>query len=114
MKRVSSAVASVNNDTISNSDFDENLFNQCLALRDMPLCTLSSFHTIGEQMKIDLSSFEDGNGSVSKLCLGFRRGMATSTDDWGLLFPIAAVNFNINFITRVSAETVTLTAGRQL
>ena len=72
LERVSSAVASVKNDTISNSDFDENLFNQCLALRDMPLCTLSSFHTIGEQMKIDLSSFEDGNGSVSKLCLGFR------------------------------------------
>jgi molecular chaperone DnaK (HSP70) len=56
---------------VSNIDFEEKLLSECPVLHEWPLCTLSSFHTISEQMKIELSSHEVGGGTVSKVCLGF-------------------------------------------
>ncbi len=50
-------------------DMEEMLSSQCERLEQIPLCTSSSFHTIGEKMKIALSSkLED---KVSSTCLGF-------------------------------------------
>ena len=36
----------------------------CPKLREAPLCTISSFHTIGERMKIGLSVFPDEPGAI--------------------------------------------------
>jgi molecular chaperone DnaK (HSP70) len=49
-------------------DMEEMLSLQCPRLEEMPLCTSSSFHTIGEKMKIALSSKSDDE--VRSTCLG--------------------------------------------
>jgi molecular chaperone DnaK (HSP70) len=47
-----------------------------------PLCTRSSFHTIGEQLKIQLSDFPNGGGTVHAACLYPTHTNPTSLDDF--------------------------------
>lgn len=54
----------------SGNDLEEVLSASCQVLKEKPLCTVSSFHTIGEQLKIGLSSYPDGGGTVEADCLG--------------------------------------------
>jgi molecular chaperone DnaK (HSP70) len=51
------------------------LSSQCPVLNETPLCTVSSFHTIGEQLKIGLSEAyqSDTETSVSAHCLGLTK-----------------------------------------
>jgi molecular chaperone DnaK (HSP70) len=49
-------------------DLEDRLAAKCVVLADIPLCTASSFHTIGEQLKIELSAYPDGGGKVSAQC----------------------------------------------
>uniref|UniRef100_A0A7S2XQP6 Uncharacterized protein n=1 Tax=Attheya septentrionalis TaxID=420275 RepID=A0A7S2XQP6_9STRA len=52
-------------------DLEEMLHHSCVKLQSQPLCTLSSFHTIAEKMKIGLSAYTDGEGGiVEEYCLG--------------------------------------------
>eukprot|EP00551_Chaetoceros_affinis_P011176 CAMPEP_0203669236 /NCGR_PEP_ID=MMETSP0090-20130426/5658_1 /ASSEMBLY_ACC=CAM_ASM_001088 /TAXON_ID=426623 /ORGANISM="Chaetoceros affinis, Strain CCMP159" /LENGTH=599 /DNA_ID=CAMNT_0050533867 /DNA_START=218 /DNA_END=2017 /DNA_ORIENTATION=+ len=51
------------------SDIEERLMSECPKLVEVPLCSLSSFHTLGESMKIELSSLSSG-GTVSRKCYG--------------------------------------------
>jgi len=51
-------------------DIEELLVSGCPRLQETPLCSLSSFHTMGEKMKIELSSYNNGNGIVRRKCLG--------------------------------------------
>jgi molecular chaperone DnaK (HSP70) len=52
-------------------DLEEMLDHSCVKLQSQPLCTLSSFHTIAEKMKIGLSAYTDGeDGMVEEYCLG--------------------------------------------
>jgi len=55
-------------------DFEEMLVASCPVLEKTPLCTLSSYHTIGEKMKIGLSAYPDGGGVVKESCLGIPKG----------------------------------------
>ena len=49
-------------------DVEEFLMENCPKIDDMPLCSSSSFHTIGEKMKIQLSSSNVANES----CMGLK------------------------------------------
>ena len=51
-------------------DLEQHLSHVCPVLEETPLCTSSSFHTIGEQLKIALSSSEDER--VEATCLGWK------------------------------------------
>ena len=64
-------------------DLEDVLSSQCPALHETPLCTVSSFHTIGEQLKIGLSEAYQPNEetSVSAQCLGLTAG--SSSGDGG-------------------------------
>ena len=50
-------------------DLEDELSHQCPALAETPLCTSSSFHTLGEQMKIGLSAYPDQYAEVNATCL---------------------------------------------
>ena len=65
--RVSTAMKSLEKPGV---DLEDALSAACPTLKETPLCTASSFHTLGEQMKIGLSSYPDGGGEVSSRCLG--------------------------------------------
>jgi len=73
-------------------DLEELLASQCPRLEHLPVCTISSFHTIGEKMKISLSSFPDGGGSVQSSCYGLPQGMdatpGTISDLCSMLEPV--------------------------
>lgn len=62
----------------SGNDLEEILSSSCPILKEKPLCTASSFHTIGEQLKIGLSSYPDGGGAVEAECLGLPQGVDAS------------------------------------
>lgn len=62
----------------SGNDLEEILSASCPKLKEKPLCTVSSFHTIGEQLKIGLSSYPDGGGTVEGECLGLPEGADAS------------------------------------
>lgn len=51
-------------------DLEELLAEGCPVLEETSPCTLSSFHTIGEKMKIGLSAYPEGGGVVEENCLG--------------------------------------------
>lgn len=51
-------------------DLEGILAEGCPVMEATPPCTLSSFHTIGEKMKIGLSAYPDGGGVVEENCLG--------------------------------------------
>jgi len=51
-------------------DLEEKLSAACPTLAVTPLCTMSSLHTIGEQLKIGLSAYPNHDGSAEGECLG--------------------------------------------
>ena len=51
-------------------DLEEKLSAACPILAVTPLCTMSSLHTIGEQLKIGLSAYPNHDGSAQGECLG--------------------------------------------
>ena len=51
-------------------DLEEMLTAGCPVLKEQPSCTFSSFHTIGEKVKIGLSAYAEGGGIVEQTCLG--------------------------------------------
>ncbi len=52
-------------------DIEEMLSSSCERLHERPLCTISSFHTMGEKLKIELSSMvEEETNQVHATCLG--------------------------------------------
>jgi len=53
----------------SGSDLEDELASSCPVLDETPLCTSSSFHTLGEQLKIGLSAYPDHDGKVQATCL---------------------------------------------
>ncbi len=58
-------------------DLEEELAMACPQLNNTPLCTVSSFHTLGEQMKIDLSSLQqEPNAAVQQECFGLANAIA--------------------------------------
>jgi len=62
----------------SGNDLEEILSASCPKLKEKPLCTVSSFHTLGEQLKIGLSSYPDGGGTVEAECFGLPEGAEAS------------------------------------
>lgn len=50
-------------------DLEDQLAEKCPILEDTPLCTASSFHTLSEDLKIQLSDFPHGGGNVSSQCM---------------------------------------------
>jgi len=63
LARIEKSMADSNSDVTDVEDLIEEL---CPKLKEAPLCTISSFHTIGEQMKIGLSSHPDEPESVAE------------------------------------------------
>uniref|UniRef100_A0A7S3P394 Uncharacterized protein n=1 Tax=Amphora coffeiformis TaxID=265554 RepID=A0A7S3P394_9STRA len=47
-------------------DLEERLARACPQLKEIPLCTASSFHTIGEQLKIAMSNVTDPENGVAE------------------------------------------------
>lgn len=83
-------------------NLEERFASECQRLESLPLCTLSSFHTIGEKMKIELSNFPDGSSVVQGTCLG----LSAKHDN----------NLNhLNDVSRIceSLEAITLTMTSQ-
>ena len=70
-----------NNDDDDDDTFDveEQLATSCPKLKNIPLCTLSSFHTIGEKIKIQLSSFPNGGATVKESCYGLSDTSSSSS-----------------------------------
>lgn len=71
-------------------DMEEMLSSQCKRLEEIPLCTISSFHTIGEKMKIALSSTE--TEVAHSICLGLpnaiERNPTTISNFCSMLEPV--------------------------
>ena len=55
LHHVTSTISSLEEKYPQDEDLEEKLDKLCPQLREKPLCTLSSFHTVGEQLKIELS-----------------------------------------------------------
>lgn len=49
-------------------DLEDALAAGCSKLEEIPLCTYSSFHTLGEQLKIGLSAYPEHDGRVEAQC----------------------------------------------
>jgi len=68
MSSIDKVEASLNNDE-EGVDVEDSISEHCTKLKEAPLCTISSLHTIGEQMKIGLSAHPNEQGSfVEKSC----------------------------------------------
>jgi molecular chaperone DnaK (HSP70) len=63
------------------ADMEDVLLASCPVLETTPLCTLSSLHTIGEKLKIELSSVND-EGEVEASCLTTTREKPKSIEDF--------------------------------
>jgi len=55
--------------THSGSDLEEQLSSACPSLKETPLCTTSSYHTLGERLKISLSQYPNETVQVQESCL---------------------------------------------
>ena len=68
-------------------DLEQELSSHCPNLKEHPLCTVSSFHTLGEQLKIQLSDtfFDDKNAdetdALQAKCLHLPKGMSEIPHD---------------------------------
>ena len=91
-------------DTPQHLDFEQELSSHCPAILEYPLCTVSSFHTMGEQIKIRLSdTYEDKDATVLEThCLRLPEGTNTipAQDD-----PLAMVDA---FCASLTKATLTL------
>mmetsp|Transcript_4973 Transcript_4973/g.7240 ORF Transcript_4973/g.7240 Transcript_4973/m.7240 type:complete len:608 (+) Transcript_4973:72-1895(+) len=68
MASIQKIEASLNNDE-EGVDVEDSISEHCTKLNEAPLCTLSSLHTIGEQMKIGLSGHpNEETAFVEKAC----------------------------------------------
>jgi molecular chaperone DnaK (HSP70) len=67
--RVTAALKHLTDEMPLHVDLEDKLSSSCPALATVPLCTTSSFHTLGEQLKIGLSDYPDHDGSVQAECL---------------------------------------------
>ena len=67
--RVSRILSHFENTLDGEDDLEEVLTTACPQIETVPLCTLSSLHTLGEQLKIGLSAYPDGGGTVQAECL---------------------------------------------
>lgn len=86
-----------NQSTKDEDGLEELLVLECPKLVETPLCTFSSFHTMGEKMKIDLSSFTTGNNFVSRKCLGIPLDVDfTSTNISDFCSVLEPIEFTIN------------------
>jgi hypothetical protein len=81
-------------------DLEEQLAAHCPILARVPLCTASSFHTISEQLKIQLSDFPNGRGNVSADCLTIRENEDSLDHDLSLE----------RFCSALQATSLTLTS----
>lgn len=72
LMRVAAALIQLEATLSPADDLEDVLSSECPALKDIPLCTPSSFHTLGERLKIGLSEAyqPDTVTSVSAQCLG--------------------------------------------
>ena len=61
---------------IEEDDLEQMLETDCAILQSLPLCSLSSYHTIGEQMKIELSSLSTKDEIVVGKCLSISHDVA--------------------------------------
>jgi len=59
-------VSSSNTMNNSNNDVEDLIEELCPNLKDIPLCTISSIHTIGEKLKIDLSNHPNESDAVAE------------------------------------------------
>lgn len=76
IKRVRSVLKEMErmlSDSGNEKDIEELISSQCNKVEETPLCTLSSFHTVSEDMKINLSSSLDGEKIVHGSCLGLTK-----------------------------------------
>jgi molecular chaperone DnaK (HSP70) len=68
VERIAIALNNLQN-SMHGVDLEEALSHSCPKLKETPLCTVSSFHTLGERMKIELSSvYPKQNGQVEAQC----------------------------------------------
>lgn len=68
MSSINKIEASLNNEE-DGADVEDSISDHCTKLKEAPLCTLSSLHTIGEQMKIGLSKHpNEETAFVEKAC----------------------------------------------
>lgn len=63
MASIDKIMASLNSNDEEGGDVEDLISEHCPKLKKAPLCTLSSLHTIGEQMKIALSAHPNEQGS---------------------------------------------------
>ena len=80
-------------------DLEEQLSAGCAKLKNVPLCTSSSFHTLGEQLKIGLSDYPDHDGQVQAQCYA----LGDENDD-------ASMSSIDSFCARLVPLTLTLTS----
>jgi molecular chaperone DnaK (HSP70) len=85
-------------------DLEEKLAAVCAKLQDVPLCTSSSFHTLGEQLKIGLSAYPDHDGQVEAQCYALPSTTTTTSDDMTTYSTIES------FCNRLRPITLTLTS----
>jgi len=69
VNHVAAAFLQLTKDMPTDVDLEDKLSASCPALETVPLCTSSSFHTLGEQLKIGLSAYPEHDGSVEAACL---------------------------------------------
>lgn len=68
-KSVSRIVDGIGRSDSGMMDVEDLIEESCPKLRDVPLCTLTSFHSIGERMKIGLSRYgNDPGATVEETC----------------------------------------------
>lgn len=60
---------------------EERLVRACPQIEEMPICTSSSFHTIGEQLKIAMSNVTDSEGIVQAQCYALPENDAVVVHD---------------------------------
>lgn len=71
VNRVSDALVAIESTTVNThveEDMEEILSSNCSRLKEIPLCSISSLHTLGEKMKINLSSSD--SDTAHEICLG--------------------------------------------
>jgi molecular chaperone DnaK (HSP70) len=60
-------------------EFEDELLAACPIVDKTPLCTLSSLHTTGEKLKIELSFFPEGDVRVESSCFAVRHDVVPSS-----------------------------------
>jgi molecular chaperone DnaK (HSP70) len=91
-------------DIPSGMDVEDVLSHRCPALHKIPLCTVSSYHTLGEELKIGLSekyNSDEEETIVTAQCLGISKQNADLVSTWTIE----------RFCTALEVVTLTLTSS---